>query len=599
MSRWLLCMTFLYVVRCELDVVVRGKLQRVVLGDITSGKQKEYCSIAESDLVTKVTILANVIGSHCLTGVEVEFGISPSRHLMIELPATKHAVADRVISVNGMPLLFQDPSHPDADKVATQLDAMVDMVRGNRAALASRAAYTQSLPSLRRRLSTNMGVLIVHTSLANELVDDWCDEACALEQIWGEGAAATAIQQSTYNAITFDNAHPTIATIRLSTTTSHYSDCNVAALATDALVHLSDNSFDTSPFSLFQFYIPVGMDCTWTYLSQGSSYSWVRMKGSFIATQAFGANLGLPLADIDYNNDGEVDIPSSDRTSLMGGPLLEATPVRVMDAVGRIQNDYITSDGIASFLCTSGTCTSTFSVHDLQADPLSVQAAGGVSAIKAPRDANSDYYLSYRAGTGLDDDLSTEYRDSVLIQVWNGADSTRLIAPLRPGETYPARTVGADSANRTLFITVDSVSAGVALVTLELRNDVHCEEVWVDMLDAYSDGWSGNYLRFQSPTHHLKVVTMPVLPTYRASICLPPGWYEAYCCGGSYGEETFWSLTGGSIRANEPMTGGGINDCDAVQRDDERRFRVGEIEEEEDCTEENANFALKLTTRGR
>lgn len=72
-----------------------------------------------------------------------------------------------------------------------------------------------------------------------------------------------------------------------------------------------------------------------------------------------------------------------------------------------------------------------------------------------------------------------------------------------------------------------------------------CIDVVVTMNDSWGDGWNGNYLYFDGvanmATTELKV-TLANGFSGTASVCLTPGIYSAFACGGTWINEVSWSI---------------------------------------------------------
>lgn len=72
-----------------------------------------------------------------------------------------------------------------------------------------------------------------------------------------------------------------------------------------------------------------------------------------------------------------------------------------------------------------------------------------------------------------------------------------------------------------------------------------CVNVEITLTDSYGDGWNGNYLFFDSvdnmATTTLKV-TLAAGHSGTAMLCLPPGQYFPFACGGSWVNEVSWSI---------------------------------------------------------
>jgi hypothetical protein len=80
--------------------------------------------------------------------------------------------------------------------------------------------------------------------------------------------------------------------------------------------------------------------------------------------------------------------------------------------------------------------------------------------------------------------------------------------------------------------------------------------VIVDMYDSYGDGWNGNYLYFDSDTTSTTLkMTFNHGHSKTKSICLPPGDYTPFACGGGWPGEVSWDIVGYGI------SGGASSSC--------------------------------------
>jgi hypothetical protein len=80
-----------------------------------------------------------------------------------------------------------------------------------------------------------------------------------------------------------------------------------------------------------------------------------------------------------------------------------------------------------------------------------------------------------------------------------------------------------------------------------------CHDVAVTMRDSFGDGWNGNFLHIGANTFTISY------GTYAEQImCLPPGSYYPYCCGGSWDSEVSWTI---EFEGNIVSTGGADDLC--------------------------------------
>jgi len=79
----------------------------------------------------------------------------------------------------------------------------------------------------------------------------------------------------------------------------------------------------------------------------------------------------------------------------------------------------------------------------------------------------------------------------------------------------------------------------------------------------YGDGWNGAYLYVGDTT-----VTLATGGSGTATVCLEPGTYSPYACGGSYPSEVMWRVAG--------ITGGAEDVCtDTTAGSSPGTFTVG------------------------
>lgn len=81
-----------------------------------------------------------------------------------------------------------------------------------------------------------------------------------------------------------------------------------------------------------------------------------------------------------------------------------------------------------------------------------------------------------------------------------------------------------------------------------------CITVTISLTDSFGDGWNDNYLYLDTPENMgttTQKVTLPSGSSATKYLCLPPGEYSPFACGGSWDMEVWWSVEGVSGRADD------------------------------------------------
>ena len=550
--------------------VLRGTLQPVIIDNFELDQNVKFCALLSPDSALGMNMLTNILGRHCHVGAEVELDLLqeiPSGLVADESPALPQFTVVNVRSVNGVSISSASSatirSSHDTETVSQQLDRMVRTVK-----------EMGSASNHGRRLATPVGiksVLLVRITLTDDSADTWSNATYTYNTVWGvDYSASVSFKQSSYGILELDTSKKAVRNVILSTSVSTYSGCAFEKLGSDALAKLTTEAYPHSTFDLVQFIMPRLIDCNFGGVAYvGGGYSWVRQLGGQTVTHELGHNFGVVHAATDENNDNIQDNEYGDYSSVMGGPTSRYTDVRTFNAVHRAIYGWLTQAVYADFGCPSGHCSQTFNLHDLQTTTTAVVGSGGYSIIGSPKDSDRYYYFSYRAGVGLDAANEPQYQDAVFVHYLSDtSDNSFLVIYLHVGETYPARV----NTNGVLLITMVSSSNGIAVLRLEYNADVPCVDVDVALTDSFGDGWNKNYLRFSSASYDMIAVTAPSGSSYSASVCLPPGLYTPYCCGGEFPEEVSWSLSGDPIDGS--ITGGAMASCSAARSAATNQFEI-------------------------
>jgi hypothetical protein len=118
---------------------------------------------------------------------------------------------------------------------------------------------------------------------------------------------------------------------------------------------------------------------------------------------------------------------------------------------------------------------------------------------------------------------------------------------------------GANSICDPVFGSFTILGAGeTAVPSLSPTHSPSLEEcnVHVTMGDSYGDGWNGNYLYFDDAIASTTLkLTLASGSSGTATICLDPGVYSPFACGGSWDAEVSWTIDDYGI------SGGADNSC--------------------------------------
>ena len=119
-----------------------------------------------------------------------------------------------------------------------------------------------------------------------------------------------------------------------------------------------------------------------------------------------------------------------------------------------------------------------------------------------------------------------------------------------PGNPTPQSGTPYSYSNDYYYYLDDSSSSpGASLPTACSASTV---AVAVTFADSWGDGWNDNKLHIGSSTFSLDDYDWT---SVSGIICLEPGVYEPYCCGGSYDSEISWTVGGVSGTADNSCFG--------------------------------------------
>lgn len=224
----------------------------------------------------------------------------------------------------------------------------------------------------------------------------------------------------------------------------------------------------------------------------------------------------------------------------MGSP----SSLMTMHGIHRYSRGWLNAPGAVQTLpACSGSCSHSVTLTDLQANP-SLNGLSENSLVKFERRLKGgNYFLSYRQGTGLDANLAATYKNKVSLHYWD-SKNTLFVTSLSAGQSYTEQVdyYGTTSEAPLMTITVNSISSGKATVTVDLFEFVrpYCVDVTVNLYDSWGDGWNGNNLYFTA--NKVLPTTLSTGSSGIRTVCLPPGTYSPFVCGGTYDEEISWSI---------------------------------------------------------
>lgn len=143
-----------------------------------------------------------------------------------------------------------------------------------------------------------------------------------------------------------------------------------------------------------------------------------------------GHNFTMHHASTDPDNNGSINSEYGDYSDNMGGSRIWArfNSVHAAEMGWHDAADY----EIRTIVPASGSLHE----YDLIAIDADLPDAAGLRAVRMPRDANSDYYLSYRLNTGHYNGVNTAYSGKLNIHYGTGSNRSYFVTTLAPGETY-------------------------------------------------------------------------------------------------------------------------------------------------------------------
>ena len=521
-----------------------GTLQMVGVDNFSQDMHFAFCALKQD--TGKMIALDNIFWSHCISGTEVELeaAITVAVNLTNDVPHVHepfqldHGVVTKVNSVYGAGI---NALH-GIETLKSQLDMMTKVA-------VDRHRQPQAITSS----VTNL--LIVRVRLADDYsVDTYCNETCALSIGWGLVSARSSFLESSYGALDISATPDHVQTVTLRTTKDTYSDCDFDKLGDDAVTALSTAGFSTDTFDMVSFMMPQEIShCTFSGLSYvGGNRSWVRSGSVDVLTHQLGHNLGMWHASTDLDNDGIQDSEYGDSSCIMGNP----NSLITWNAPHRIQMNWMPSEAVATLECPTGaiSCEETYTINDLQLRP-STLAGGGYSVVKTPRgDGAGDYYISYRAETGMDANLQSTYKEKVSVHYW-AEGNTELVTTLGVGQSFTDVMDVFGTPTEVLKVTVLKTTHRHVHVKVERfdHTPVGCVNVDIHMTDSYGDGWNGVNLYLVPDKSTF--VTLRAGSWGTSTVCLPPGTYWPFACDGSGSEEVEWTIVG------YDMSGGASTEC--------------------------------------
>lgn len=528
-----------------------GTMEMIGADYFDEGKHYAFCAVRMEG--GQLVAFDNVGRNYCRSDMDIEFEarITPAEQIRKSATAfvrepfnLPHATLTKLLKVNGVSINSVDASSVFESKdtqLKRQMEAMV------------------ALSDNHRRLAASSGqsdLLIVRVKLQDDsTVDLYCSETCALNNGWGTNSARVSYAQSSYGALDVSAATGIVKTVTLSTSVATYGGCNFDLLGNDAVAALAASGFSTTGFEVIQFYMPTSIpNCGFGGVAYvGGSRSWVRQSGVGTMVHELGHSYGVWHAGTDPDNDGVQNTEYGDYSCMMGSPSNLVT----MHGIHRMALGWIPANAIQTISCPTG-CTQTYTIGDLQQTPATTVANSQFTMLKTKRSNRAgDYYISYRAGTsGVDTNLDITYKNKISLHYYNGGNS-ELITTLSAGQTYTDTLTINGNSMEMMRVLVSSIASGVAVVDVTLTSSsTVCTTVTVSMTDSYGDGWNGNNLYFTAD----KSVSVSLASgrSGTESVCLPPGTYTPFACGGTWQSEVGWSI------AAYGLSGGATTTCAAT-----------------------------------
>jgi hypothetical protein len=96
----------------------------------------------------------------------------------------------------------------------------------------------------------------------------------------------------------------------------------------------------------------------------------------------------------------------------------------------------------------------------------------------------------------------------------------------------------AENQNKTVIVLANYTSEAERY---SLLNHENCTNITVHMVDTYCDGWQGNKLYFSTADMSV-YLTLPSGCYSTQQVCLPPGTYTPFACGGVWPGEVSWTV---------------------------------------------------------
>ncbi|MDX1698403.1 MAG: PKD domain-containing protein, partial [Thiohalobacterales bacterium] len=210
-----------------------------------------------------------------------------------------------------------------------------------------------------------------------------------------------------------------------------------------------------------------GRSCSWGGIAQlgCGSTCWAigaDAKSIFhgVIIHELGHNFTMHHAGTDPNNDGTIDSEYGDSSDNMGGSRIWAK-FNAVHAEEMGWHDPVNYE-VQTLVPSSGTLYE----FDLLAMDEDVPEWPGLRAIKVQRDANSDYYLSYRLAEGHYNNIPSTHRNKLHIHYGKGTNRSYFVTSLSPGQTYN------DPHNGLIFTAVSETSVDATQVmTVQICQD--------------------------------------------------------------------------------------------------------------------------------